>query len=432
MFTVLGPHPRLRLYTRFDQYLVLAGRIATGRLNQGHEVAELESKMSERLGCRFMAAPMARTAIYVALRALIQPGQKVVLSPYTIAEVINMVIAAGGEPVFAELDPGTCNLSAESVENLLDSTDNIGAVMVTHFYGLICDVEKIGAACRRHGVPMIEDAAQAFGARIGDRHAGTFGDIGIYSFGLYKNINAFYGGGLAVRDPAVAAVIAEALAAMPRASVGRLSKRMVDGWMTDVVTFPPVFSAVFFRLFRYGILHDIAAIANRLKIDVNPSLQAEVPLEYFQQMAPAQAKLILSQLPNIEAMMAKRIAAARMYQDGLSGLHGLTLPPFHEDGRHAYWYYPLISDRREELVAEALRRGVDITASYHRNCADLDCFERWAVDRPIARSTAASVIYLPTYPSYPESEIRKNISVIRKILSEPAWETASASSCASQ
>src|SRR6185503_17787272 len=99
-----------------------------------------------------------------AVKALIKPGRKVILSPYTIADVVNMVVCAGGEPVFADIERETCNVDAAEVERLID--DQTGAVMVTHFYGLACDIERIAKICKDRNVPLIEDAAQAFGVRV--------------------------------------------------------------------------------------------------------------------------------------------------------------------------------------------------------------------------------------------------------------------------
>ena len=108
---------------------------------------------------------MARVGIYLALKHLIRKGQKVILSPYTISDVVNMVLCAGGVPVFADIEEGgSCNIDAAIVADLLDTEKNIGAVLVSHFYGLVCNLAPILAKCGEKRIPVIEDAAQAFGA----------------------------------------------------------------------------------------------------------------------------------------------------------------------------------------------------------------------------------------------------------------------------
>src|SRR5204863_3172195 len=99
-----------------------------------------------------------------------------ILSPYTLYDVVNMVLAAGGIPCFADIDEDTCNISALEVERLVGP--ETGAVMVTHLHGLVGSLDRINAICEQRGVPLVEDACQAFGARHGGRRAGTIGTMG--------------------------------------------------------------------------------------------------------------------------------------------------------------------------------------------------------------------------------------------------------------
>lgn len=409
--SVYSPWPRLRIYSMRGQYARVLGKALSGRFDTGDAVARMTERLQDML-CGFVVPmPMARTGIYLTLKALIRPGQKVILSPYTIADVVNMVICAGGVPVFADLERGTCNISAEDVERLINN--DTGAVLVTHFYGLMCDVERIKAVCDEHGVPMIEDAAQAFGARVGGRPAGTIGTAGIFSFGLYKNVNAFYGGLVVTRDEELKNRLEAEMAALPVQPVAGYLTKVISGLMTDIVTWPPFFGGLFFRIFRYAVIHDIDAINNRLKIDVAPELRTKIPASYLHRMSAIQAESILAQLDGVEAHFQRRLAAARRYHDGLEDIRELTMPPLRTDGSHVYWHFPIQTANPHDVVRHVMQQGRDIAVSYHRNCADLPCFSRWQRDCPIARETADAVIYLPTYPRYPLPEVDATIRAIR-------------------
>ena len=147
----VAPNPRTRLYTTPSLYTQALAEVASGRAWRGDDVERLERAAAAWLGADYaLAVPMARVGIYLTVKALIRPGQKVVMSPYTIADVVNMVVCAGGVPVFADVEPNTCNIAAEQVERLVDA--DTGLVLATHFYGLACDVERIAACCRRRGV----------------------------------------------------------------------------------------------------------------------------------------------------------------------------------------------------------------------------------------------------------------------------------------
>ena len=411
MQPLFGPSPRLRLYTRAGQYWRVFVRALSGRFDSGDGVARLEQRLAAMFGRTAIAMPLARTGIHLTVKALIEPGQKVILSPYTIADVVNMVVCAGGEPVFADLDPETCNVSAAEIERLIDK--DTGAVLITHFYGLMCDAPGIKAICDRHNVPLIEDAAQAFGARIDGQLAGTFGAAGIFSFGLFKNVNAFYGGAVVCHDEKLATRLQDDMAHLSVQPSGPYLSKVINGLITDTITFPPFFGGAFFWLFRFGFLNNVNAINNKLKIDVAPELKRTIPAAYMHRMSATQAELILSQLDKVEQYTQSRIANAQRYHDGLKDIGELILPPLKTDGSHIYWYYPIQAPDRHALVAHAMRHGRDITESYHRNCAEVPCFEPWHRSCPNAERTAGAVIYLPTYPDYPAREIDANIRVIR-------------------
>lgn len=410
-------YPRLRLYTRASHYARVGTELLGKKWQRGDSVAEWEARIAARLGVDYaIAMPMARTGIYYAIRALVRPGKKVILSPYTISDVVNMVVCAGAIPVFADIERETCNVDAKQVEHLLDN--ETGAVLLTHFYGLTCDVERIARACRERNVPLIEDAAQAFGAKVAGKPAGTIGDVGIFSFGLYKNLQTFYGGMLVTKDKKIYEIVRRASASGPYINRNFFLKKVVQGAITDMITWPPIFSAFTRFVFRYAFLNDVSAINNRLRIDVDPKIKTAIPSEYVGRFSPLQARLALGQLDDIERQTDERIEKARIYHEGLAGVEGIILPPFREDRSHIYWYYPIQHPKRHELVAYALRHGCDLTESHHRNCADLPCFKQFYRDCPNARATAESVVYLPTYPGYPVRDVKRNIEVIRSYLSE--------------
>lgn len=413
MLALLGPMPRLRLYTTSDHYTTTLKALLTGTVNAGDDVAGLEAAMQRHLGVAgAVAMPMARVGIHAVIKALVPPGRDVVMSPYTIADVVNMVVAAGGRPVFADIERETCNIDPARVAELVH--EDTGAILATHFYGLMCDMPAIMGFAEAASVPVVEDAAQAFGARLGNRQAGTIGTAGVYSFGLYKNVNSFRGGMAVSDDATVLEAVRGEIADYAEAPPAALLRDLVKGLMVDTVTAPALFRTVFFRLFRAALLRDWDVINDKLKVDTKPQLVRDLPKAYRRRLSAAQARLIARHFAGAVTDIARRIETARRYHEGLADLPELILPPMREDGSHIYWYYPIQFERRGELVAYAARQGRDITASYHRNCAALPCFAEFAADCPNAAATAASLVYLPTYPRYDTREVDHTIRTIRR------------------
>lgn len=417
--TLVAPRARFRIYTRAGDYVRFLRDAATGRATRGEDVARLEHALTDRCGVpHALAVPQARVGIYLAIKHLITPGQTVVLSPYTIADVINMVICAGGVPVFADIDRPTTNVRADSIERLID--DRTGAVMITHLHGIACDVEAIAEICRRRGVPLIEDAAQAFGARVGGKAVGTFGDAGIFSFGMYKNVTAFYGGAVVTPHRWLHEAMQAELATTPYMPLGMVSAKVTKALITDIVTMPPLFRSLVFWIFRFGYLHDVRAINKHVTVELDTSRKEALPSTYLRRLLPVQARMVLRQLDRVDDYAATRIRYSKLYHDGLSGLPELITPPFREDGSCVYNYFPIQYRDRAALVRWMMQHHRDVAVQHLKNCAALPGFAPEHRDCPNAELTAAQTILLPNYPEYGEASVRRNVEVIRSFFDSGA------------
>ena len=139
-----APDPRYRIYTKPASYATVLSSLLDPGIHGEPRLREVEQDICKRAGVKYgLFMPTARTAIYATLASLIRPGQKVLMSPITIVDVVNMVLSAGGIPTFVDVDKNTCNIRADALERRIDK--NAGAVLVTHLHGLACDIERIRA-----------------------------------------------------------------------------------------------------------------------------------------------------------------------------------------------------------------------------------------------------------------------------------------------
>lgn len=142
-------------------------------------------------------------ALELALRALgVGPGNEVITSPYTFVATASAILKVGARPVFADVEPGTLNLDARSVEAKITSRSR--AVMPVHIGGCPANMDTINAIARRHNLYVIEDACQAWGAEWDGKRVGPLGDLGGFSFQATKNINAGEGGMIVTNDDELA------------------------------------------------------------------------------------------------------------------------------------------------------------------------------------------------------------------------------------
>lgn len=408
-----APQPRYRLYTTPVSYLTIARDILAGSPDGANDRERLEVAICAQLNVGFaVSVPQDRVGIFLAVRALVAPGRKVILSPYTLSDVVNMVICAGAIPVFADIDRITCNIDPDAVERLIDSETD--AVLVTHLHGLACDMQRFRQICDRHGLKLIEDAAQAFGTRFAGRHVGTFGDAGVFSFGLYKNVNSFLGGMLVTGHQDVHDKVRALMDEWPREGWRRLLGKSLKGLASDLATYPPLFKTLTYWVFRYAYIHDIGFLNRKVMIELNPRRKNTLPEHYQRKLSGAQARVVLAQLGNVDRFSKTRMEIARIYHEGLSNIPELILPPYTDDGSHIYTYYPLQSPHRMELIRFMVESGRDIAVQHLRNCAELPCFEEFSRPCPNASATAEQCILLSTYPRFGHRDAERNVAAIRR------------------
>lgn len=414
-----APQPRFRIYTQLSTYFRLFFDVVTFQFHRGPATSRLEKKLSEMMGVKhIILTPTARTGIYISLSSLIKPGQRVILSPITIVDVINMVICAGGVPVFADVEPNTCNIDAKEVERLIDS--NSGAVLVTHLHGLACDIKKIREICQARKIPLIEDAAQAFSTQVDGQWVGTFGDAGVFSFGMYKVVNAFLGGMVVTNDDHLNEQLREKMKKFPLIPLKTYLKKVLHALATDISTSPIVFSLFTYWLFRYGYLNDVSALNGFVTVDRDPKRKSRIPDDYLVQMSQTQARLILSQLGDVEKNNKSRIEKATAYHEGLSTIPTLVLPPHRTNVSHIYTYYAFRAPDRHALMRHSLLNQRDLVLSHYHNTASLEIFKDFYRACPHADATAKELLYLATYPRYSNAQVLKNIAAIQKFFQKPA------------
>ncbi|UCC69235.1 MAG: DegT/DnrJ/EryC1/StrS family aminotransferase [Armatimonadota bacterium] len=304
----------------------VAAALRTGHWwqHEGEETGRFEEEFaSYQDACRGIAVNSGSTALQVALEALgVGPGDEVIVPAYTFQATAMSVIQVNAVPVFADVEPKTMNISPDSVASLI--TDRTRSVIPVHLAGLPADIDRLRELAGAHGVPILEDAAQAHGGVRRGRKVGAIGDAGAFSFQASKNLCAGEGGIVLTDDNGIAA----------RA----------------------------------------AALRNCGRVEGGPFYQHHT-LGYSFRMTEMQGALLRSRLAHLEAETQRRWENGRFLTRRISPLPGLEPldPPPAEEDRRAYHLYP-VRLRSEELggitrerFMEALRaEGVPCMAGYER------------------------------------------------------------------
>jgi dTDP-4-amino-4,6-dideoxygalactose transaminase len=273
--------------------LTRAVRSGTLTSTKGQMVATLEKQFAALLGSHHCHACSSGTAaLHTAIAALdLEPGDEVITTGITDMGALTPLLYQGLIPVFADVDPRTCNVTAETLAARL--TGRTRALMVTHLFGNPCEMGPIMELAHSHSLPVVEDCAQAFLARDGGRNVGTLGTIGCFSLQQGKHITAGEGGLVVTDDPALAR---------------RMFLFINKAW-------------------GYG--------------DPQPD-HYFLALNY--RMTELQGAVAVAQLPKLADVVARRQECAARLTAALDGLPGVETPWVYESGEHVWWKYCLRVD----------------------------------------------------------------------------------------
>ena len=335
----------------------------------GPEVSAFERAVAEYLGVPHAIGVSSGTdALLVALMALgVGPGDEVVTTPFSFFATAGSIARLGATPVFVDIDPETFNLDPDGVEAAIN--ERTKAVMPVHLFGQPCDMAALRAITEPRGVPIVEDAAQALGARTEQGVVGALGAFGCFSFFPSKNLGGFGDGGLVTT---LDAALAE------RARVIRVHGSK-----------PKYFHAVIGGNFRLDAL---------------------------------QAALLAVKLPHLDAWAAGRRDNARRY-DALFAEAGLPperlRTPVRRSEGHVYNQYVLRTDRRDALAAHLGDAGIGHAIYYPLCLHRQGCFANLGYadgSLPVAERASEEVLAIPVYPELDEARQRRVVDTIVSFL----------------
>jgi len=166
-----------------------------GQYIMGPEVKELEDKLQAYTGAKHCITVASGTeALLISLMALgIQPGDEIITTPFTFVATAEVIVLLGAKPVFVDIEPDTCNIDARKIEAKI--TKKTKAIMSVSLYGQVADMDEINAIAKKHNLPMIEDAAQSFGAEYKGKKSCNLSTIGCTSFFPSKPLGCYGDGG---------------------------------------------------------------------------------------------------------------------------------------------------------------------------------------------------------------------------------------------
>jgi perosamine synthetase len=282
--------------------------LRTTRLSIGPKMEEFERSIADLAGVSHGIAVSSGTAgLHLCLRALgVDEGDEVLLPSFTFIAAGNAVLYERARPVFVDIDPLTLNIDPNKLERSI--TRKTRAIIAVHTFGHPADMDPIMDIARKHGLPVIEDACEAIGARYRGRPAGGIGDFGVFGFYPNKPITTGEGGMVVTRDSKMAATIR---------ALRNQGRRESDGWLD------------------HGLLG------------------------YNYRLSEINCALGLEQSKRIDDILARREAIAIQYSEELQAIPEVTTPALEiQDGRLCWFVYVVHVENRDAVLRKMIEQEI--------------------------------------------------------------------------
>jgi perosamine synthetase len=324
----------------------------------GHFITDFEAAFAKVAGSRHVIATNnGTTALHLALAALgVGPGDEVIVPALTYIATANAVTYCGATPVFADVAPDTMNLDPADIEHRI--TPRTKVIIPVHLYGHPADMTPIMAIADRHGLKVVEDAAEAHGAQVDGRPVGSIADVGVFSFFGNKIVTTGEGGAVTTDDDALARRLR-----LLRGQGMDLERRY---WFTEIG-------------FNYRMTNVAAAIG-------------------------------VAQIERIDQMLARRHQIAARYTELLRSDRGITLPIERPDARRVDWLYTVLvhgftTEQRNTLIDLLRADGIETRPVFY----PLHVMPPYITDPiasfPVSERLGAEGISLPTHTLLTDDEV---------------------------
>jgi len=355
------------------QYAVLKDPIAQrmqrvldhGQYIMGPEVKELEERLAALTGAKHCITVASGTeALLISLMALgLKPGDEVITTPFTFAATAEMIVLIGGVPVFVDIEPDTGNIDASLIEAAV--TPRTKAIMPVGLYGQVADMDAINAIAARHGLAVVEDAAQSFGATYNGRQSCNLSTLGCTSFFPSKPLGCYGdGGAVFTSDDALAQACREI---------------RVHGQSA-----------------RYT--HTRVGVGGR--------------------MDTLQCAVVLAKLERFEWEIAQRHALGARYGDLLADLPGVRLLALRPDRDCVWAQYTVFVEHRADVQAALNAQGIPTAVHYPRPLHRQPAYAQWHQGEELVHSVAAAerVLSLPMSADLTHADQDRVVAALRSAL----------------
>lgn len=335
--------------------------ISSGRFILGDEVKKFELKLSDYLNVKHaIGVGNGTDALSLALLTMsIKPGDEIITTPFTFIATAEVISLCGAVPVFVDIDIETGNINPSLIEEKI--TSKTKGIIAVHIFGQPCDIDEIKDIANKHNIFLIEDTAQAIGAKYGSKFAGTWGDIGTMSFFPTKNLGAYGDAGAIITND-----------------------------------------------------DEIAEKIRRLRVHGSDRKYHHIIIGFNSRLDAIQAAILNVKISYLNKWTDRRREIAKKFSENI---YSVKIPLIKDNRDHVFHQYTLRAKKRDEFMKYLNENDISTAVHYPIPLHLQTAFKYLKLDEgslPDAEKLAREVISIPVHPFLTENEILYIIDMINK------------------
>ena len=340
---------------------------------------------------------------------------KIILSSFTVFDMINMVLLSGFEPIFIDHYKNSSQINIDQLkEKINEFNDEVGAVLLTHYNVNNSELSEISNICKQNKIILIEDCAISIGSKFDNDYVGKFGDYSIFSFGFYKFINVLSGGMIFSKNKDFYNFVIDKEKNWEEIKIYNLYKLIIKSFFVRLISSKIIFKLIF-PIIKFAYKNDITLIKKLLTNDPKPHKKENFPSEYKFRLSQTQINDIIFQFKNLKYLRKLREINYRTYSEGIKNEKIIF---FHNKqnllNENAYLNFPIIVKDKNKFISYMLDSEIDISPQFYRSVNELSFLSKYSKTTKLIQDSVSNLVTLPTYSEINKYYIRKIIETINR------------------
>lgn len=377
----------------------------------------LKTKLSINKNMQIYFTSKGRIALYHIVKFIVKKNskKKILMSPLTIFDLVNIVKSAGGEPVFIDHKKNSFEMNLELIKKEIKNK-NVGAILLTHYALNSNQIALISKICKRNKIYFIQDCAISLFSKYKKNSIVNYSDFSFFSFGTFKFVSLLFGGAIIFKKNSVfMKFLKNSERYWPYQSLYDYFNQIIKSLIIKLASSKIIFTIITFPIFKFSEIYNFKFILKFSKNDPNPKKSFILPVHHKKKIF----SYIVSLIPKlIDQAIIDTVTRENNYNFLLKKIKNRKIKIFKNfdfKHKHSYINFPIVvKNDRKKFINYLLKHNIDSSYYFYRNCSNIDIFKIFKYRCFFLDSFVSRLIYIPIHPRINKKKLLQVASIINK------------------